>query len=109
LDMDVNPNAPLARAPAVRATLRDNVQDTVSSGGEDSLQHRTPTTAAVPSEGEQMPSALAVQPGVSEPISLNHPQVVDTATFAFDGTTVALYGIAIGGEFGPACRRRRWR
>jgi endonuclease YncB( thermonuclease family) len=98
MPMAVAPAVPMAAAPAMRATLpdatpRDNVQDNIPSGAEWSGQPRTPSPGAVPSDGGQMPSVVTVQPAVIEPLSLDHPTVVDTATFESGGTTVALYGV----------------
>jgi endonuclease YncB( thermonuclease family) len=101
LDMDVNPSSPIAEAPtkpppaapAVRATLQDNVQDNISTGTDEAGQSRTPSTATLPLDPGQMPSAGTGQSAVAEPVSLDHPTVVDTATFESGGTTVALYGI----------------
>jgi hypothetical protein len=93
LDMDAEPNPPLAVAPTVGATLRDNVQGTTSPGIAQPGPGRTPTTATLPSESGQFPSVVTAQPQVSEPVSLDHPAVVDTATLQAGSTIVALYGI----------------
>ena len=86
------PAAPMAAAAAVRAALpdatpRDNVQDNIPSAAEGPGQPRMPSAAILPSDSGQ------IQPAVIEPLSLDHPTVVDTATFELGGTTVALYGV----------------
>ena len=72
---------------ATRRRARDNVQDNIPSAAEGPGQPRMPSAAILPSDSGQ------IQPAVIEPLSLDHPTVVDTATFELGGTTVALYGV----------------
>jgi endonuclease YncB( thermonuclease family) len=87
----VVPAVPIAAAPVARSTLpdaspRDIVQDNIPSGADGSGQSRTPSN---PLDGGQIPNIITVL----EPVSLDHPTVVDTATFVSGATTVALYGV----------------
>lgn len=91
LDMDANPTAPLAIAPTGQSATRDNVQDSLSPAGP---QPDHPSAAAVAPLGSTPASgAVPEQPLAPEPVSLDHPTVVDTATFQAGETVVALYGI----------------
>jgi len=51
------------------------------------------TTLTPPADTAQPASAAPGAPAPAEPVSLDHPTVVDTATLKSGGTTVALFGI----------------
>jgi endonuclease YncB( thermonuclease family) len=72
LDMDVSPGAPSGAQPDAPAVRRDDGQDGI-----------------VPPGGK---AAAAARPP-AEPMTLDHPQIVDTATLRAGDATVALYGI----------------
>ncbi len=112
LDMDVNPDAPIAPgAAAVPASPRDNVQDGISRqtaivpadtplaptdtpatpvppGGV-----ATSTPANAPSEASPAPATVVEQASPAEPVTLDHPKVVDTAKLQSGDISVSLYGI----------------
>jgi endonuclease YncB( thermonuclease family) len=93
LDMDVNPTAPLVVSPTAPPALRDTVQDTISPGNPPPAADRTPSLLTLSPNSGQMPGAVTGQPVMPEPVSLDRPTVVDTATFQAGSTIVALYGI----------------
>lgn len=93
LDLDVNPSAPVVAQPTARATLRDNLRDTMPTDVTGTTAEQpAPTVTPLPDSGP--PAGVATgQQTTPEPLSLDHPTVVDTATLQAGSTTVALFGI----------------
>jgi hypothetical protein len=92
LDMDVNPAAPLGPSPAAQATLPDNTREIGPSGVADPASSQAALPGTQP-DNDHSSAADAAQPAAPEPVSLDHPTVVDTATFQAGDTVVALFGI----------------
>jgi endonuclease YncB( thermonuclease family) len=103
LDMDVNPNAPIAPKAAVQAIPRDNVQDGIAPlpgkatqdlplGPPGGLSDAPAAPATIVQQPAPAPGAVASAPA-PEPVTLDHPKVIDTAKLQAGDTTVSLYGI----------------
>jgi endonuclease YncB( thermonuclease family) len=104
LDMDVNPDTPIAPKAAVQAIPRDNVQDGIAplpgnatqdlplgpTGGPSDAPPAAPATIVEQPAPGAVTSAPAPAP---EPVTLDHPKVIDTAKLQAGDTTVSLYGI----------------
>jgi endonuclease YncB( thermonuclease family) len=120
LDMEVNPTAPVAapvaKSPIQGLTSGANVQDgivqvnPITSPDQTTTQvpstplvpattatPATPTpvqtTTAAPAAVGSPPSAAGATPAAAEPVSLDHPTVVDTANLKAGDTSVTLFGI----------------
>ena len=117
LDMDVKPDAPLPPKPAVKAAPGSNVQDgitplpgninpnaatapipatpapspTPAVGTADTPA--TPTPVNAPATIVEQPAAIAPPAVEPEPVTLDHPKVIDTAKLQSGETTVSLYGV----------------
>ncbi|WP_158931773.1 hypothetical protein [Acidisphaera sp. S103] len=98
LDMDVNPDAPIPPKPAVQAVTGGNVQDGIAplSGKPTADTPLGPTGGPV--ETPAAPATIVEQPATApaaepEPVTLDHPKVIDTAKLQAGETTVSLYGI----------------
>jgi endonuclease YncB( thermonuclease family) len=92
LDMDVNPDAPMPPRAAVQAVPRNNVQDGIAPLNPKTAQDMPLAPAAGPSDTPPAPATVVEQP-VAEPVTLDHPRVIDTAKLQSGETTVSLYGI----------------
>ena len=92
LDMDVSPSVPLAVSPP----LPNAAQPGSGEAGIAPLHLSTDTATTPPApSGGQSGSTAAEQPEQppSEPVTLDHPNVVDTAKLTAGDETVALFGI----------------
>ena len=110
LDMDVNPDAHVAGAPAAGTTPA--ATPAAGTSATPAIAPETPPTAVAPSgpttEQADVPmspqpdspdstssvfAAPSPAPSTPEPVSLDHPTVVDTARLRAGDTTVNLFGI----------------
>ena len=90
LDMDINPDAPLPPAPAAQSPPRSNMQDGIAP----LITGTAQDTPHAPADGATNTApATVVQQPAPEPVTLDHPRVIDTSKLQSGETTVSLYGI----------------
>jgi endonuclease YncB( thermonuclease family) len=105
LDTDVNASAPIMPKSPAQASTRDNVQDGITPIAPVTLKPQpgdaTQPPAASPADAQPQqplpqqaaPQQADVQSPPPEPVSLDHPTVLDTSKLKAGDTTVTLYGI----------------
>jgi endonuclease YncB( thermonuclease family) len=99
LDMDVNPSKPVVNTAPGVAGSRDRIQDGARIGSVVPVQEANePASGQTPVVGSPV---VATAPELPEPVSLDHPTVIDTAKLAAGAKSVPLFGI-IGQQGEPA-------
>ena len=85
-------------SPTVKALPRDNVQDGIAPLNTKTTQDTPPAPGGGLLDPPPAPTTIAPQPVATEPVTLDHPKVIDTAKLQSGETTVRL------GRFNP----RKW-